>query len=143
MNEVVILVGRQGSGKTHYCRTVLPEHVRLSQDEGPRDFERLFRRYQKLLEDGVEKVVIDRTNPTRQRRQLFADAARARGYRVRIVHLDVPGELCRQRIRNRQTHPTLTAETMHEAIARYDSQFEAPCAQECDELVVVREPPAV
>ena len=38
MKEVMILVGMQGSGKTHYCRTVLPDYSRVSQDEGLKNF---------------------------------------------------------------------------------------------------------
>jgi predicted kinase len=139
MKEVVILVGRQGAGKTRYCLTSLLHHTRICQDEGPRDFERLFRRYERALEAGVERIVIDRTNPTSQRRTLFADAARARGYRVRIVYFDVPRELCERRITGRGNHPTLTLDKMHQAINAYESRLIVPTEDECDELVIIRQ----
>jgi len=139
MKELVILVGRQGSGKTFYAERELADHVRICQDEGPRRFEGLFRHYQDLLDQGTERIVIDRTNPTRNRRKQFIDAARAAGYRVRIIYFDVPRSVCEQRILARGAHPTLQADRMHQAIAGYESRFEMPTRDECDELVVIKE----
>jgi len=138
MGEVTILVGRQGAGKTHYCRTNLPDHVRVCQDEGPARFESLLQHYRTLLERGVERIVIDRTNPRRQGRMQFARLARERGYRVRIVYFDVPREVCERRILQRPNHPTLQASQMHQAINRFESLLEMPTQDECDELVVCR-----
>ena len=138
MKEVVILVGRQGSGKTHYCRTVLPDHKRVCQDEGPRKFGRLFRRYRRLLNEGAERIVVDRTNPTRQRRRSFADVARDHGCRVKIIYFDLPRKLCERRILARKEHPTLAREKMRQAIDGYERRLEAPTEEECDQLVVVR-----
>jgi len=141
MKQVVILVGMPGAGKTHYCRTVLPDHVRISQDEGPRHFKGVLGRYQRLLTEGVERIVIDRTNPMRSQRAHFTELARVHGYRVRIVHLDVPRAVCEQRILGRKDHPTLDGRRMAEAINRYQSCLEAPVAEECDELVVLGQVP--
>lgn len=138
MKDVVILVGRQGAGKTLYCQTDLPNHLRVSQDEGPKRFERLFRRYVLLLDEGTDRIVIDRTNPTRLRRKLFAEAARSHGCHVKIVYFDVTREVCERRIGLRENHPTLGLEKMHEAIAHYEDRFEMPTEDECDELVIVR-----
>ncbi|MCJ7544095.1 MAG: ATP-binding protein [Phycisphaerae bacterium] len=140
MKEVVILVGMPGSGKTHYCRTGLPHHVRASQDEGPRHFAGVFAKYLKLLEAGTEQVVVDRTNPMAAQRAQFVAAARQRGYRVRIIHFDLPRALCEQRIRQRSGHPTLDAGRMAQAINRYLATLDAPQREECDELLVL-EPP--
>lgn len=133
----MILVGMPGCGKTHYCLTALPDHVRLCQDEGPHRFERLFARYLELLDAGAERIVIDRTNPTAARRAQFADPARQRGYRVKIVHFDLPQQLCRQRISDRIGHPTLDAGRMDQAINRYFSVLNPPAPEECNELVVI------
>lgn len=138
MKEVVILVGMPGCGKTHYCRTALPQHARASQDEGPRHFAGVFAKYLRLLEAGTEQIVIDRTNPMLAQRAQFAAAARQRGYRVRIVHLDLPRAACEQRIRRRSEHPTLTAGRMAQAINRYLATLDVPQQEECDELLVLK-----
>jgi predicted kinase len=137
MKEVVILVGMPGAGKTHYCLTELAEHVRLSQDEGPRFFAGVFRRYLQLLEGGVERIVIDRTNPMAAQRARFVAAARQHGYRVKIIYFDVPHPLCQERIRDRTSHPTLDAKRMDQAIHHYLDKLDVPKKEEGDALIVV------
>ena len=122
-----------------YCRTALPDYTRVSQDEGPRQFWSLLRHYDGLLESGIERIVIDRINPLRWQRQRFADLARAHGYRVRIVYLDAPRSVCRQRILRRKDHPTLTADKMDQAIGHFENLLEIPTEDECDQLEVVHQ----
>lgn len=138
MKEVAILVGRQGAGKTYYCRHALADYIRLCQDEGPRCFEGLFDHYCQLMDRGIERIVIDRTNPTARRRKQFAAAAKARGYRVKIIYFDLPRELCEGRIGQRDDHPTLGPRKMHQAINAYESRLVVPTTDECDELIIVR-----
>jgi predicted kinase len=69
---LVILVGMQGSGKTHYCQNKLSAYVRISQDDGPRTYPGIVRRLHELLMERVPKIVIDRTNPMRAQRKEFA-----------------------------------------------------------------------
>ena len=137
--EVVILVGRQGSGKTRYCGRHLPHHVRVCQDEGPRHFSGLLRHYQRLLDEGTGRIVIDRTNPTPDRRAAFAAPARAMGYRVRIVYFDVPREVCERRVLARGSHPTLDAGQMRQAMNAFESRLVVPTENGCDELLVIRD----
>ncbi len=126
----------QGSGKTFYCNTVLPGYERISQDEGPRTYPGVLLRLQELLRRGVPHIVIDRTNPMRRQREQFTALARAAGYRVKIVYFDVPVETCRARILSRKGHPTLAADRMHAAMARYTSNLNIPTPEECDELII-------
>ena len=137
--RVVLLVGMPGSGKTSHCRTTLADHVRLSQDEGPRRFLALLARCVRLLEQGVERIVVDRTNPMRSQREAFIRLARARGCHVTIIHLDLPRDVCRDRILRRTDHPTLDCRRVDQAIGRYVDSLDPPEPDECDELVVVRE----
>lgn len=137
MKEVVILVGLPGAGKSTYCQSVLAEHVRISQDEGPRTFPGVLHSLEQLVQAGVERIVIDRTNPLRHQRDLFAQVARTHGYRVRIIHFDVPRSLCEQRILARKDHPTLDASRMHQAFDRYEQCLDIPTPQECDNLVTI------
>lgn len=136
--EVVILVGMQGAGKTHYCRTELSAYERICQDEGPRTYSGVLNRLKELLAAGVPLIVMDRTNPARYQREEFAALARGAGYRVKIIYFDTPVEICRERVRSRKGHPTLAEDRMNEAMAMYASRLEVPKAEECDELVVVK-----
>ncbi len=135
--ELVILAGMQGSGKTHYCGTELKNHERICQDEGPRTYSGVLHRLKELLEKGAPKIVIDRTNPARYQREEMMSLARAAGYRIKIVYFDIPEEICRERIRQRKAHPTLTESRMNEAIALYRSRLDIPTPEECDELVII------
>ena len=137
--ELVILVGMPGAGKTHYCQAALGDYTRISQEAGPRYFPRLLRAYERLLARGVERIVIDRTNPAGEIRRMFADLARAAGYRVKIVYFDVPRNVCERRIGYRQNHPTLKADKMHQAIGRYEKYLDVPTEDECDELIIIRQ----
>ena len=137
MKEVVILVGMQGAGKTHYCRAVLADYTRVSQDEGPRRFPGVLRHVRDLLEGGTKRIVIDRTNPLRRQREAFARLAREFDCRVRIIHFDVPRDVCEARILSRTDHPTLGPDRMREAIDRYVHGLDVPAEDECEELVVL------
>lgn len=136
--EVVILVGMPGAGKTHYCQTILSKYERISQDEGPRTYSGILLRFQELLRQSAPRIVIDRTNPKRHQREQFAALARAAGYRVKIIYLDIPGKTCLRRILDRKRHPTLAADRMHQAIAEYSSNLSIPTQKECDELIILR-----
>ena len=137
MKELIILVGMQGAGKTHYCRTALADHTRVSQDEGPKRFAGVVRHVRELLERGTKRIVIDRTNPLRHQREAFARLARAFGCRVKIIHFDVPRDVCEARILGRTDHPTLGPDRMQQAIDRYVHDLDVPTEDECDELVVL------
>ena len=141
MKEVMILVGMQGSGKTHYCRTVLPDYTRVSQDEGPRNFAGVLRHLGQLLESVVEKIVIDRTNPLRRQRQQFTELARTYGYTVKIIYFDLHRTTCLQRLEQRKGHPTLSPDKTHQAIDHFQELLEIPSQEECDELLILRESP--
>ena len=127
----------QGAGKTFYCETMLSDYERISQDEGPRTYSGVLLRLQELLRQGIPRIVIDRTNPMRHQREDFTAMARTAGYRLKIVYFDVPAENCRERIRNRTGHPTLSTGRMNEAMARYTSNLNIPTPEECDELIIL------
>lgn len=139
MKELIILVGMQGCGKTHYCQSVLAGYARVSQDEGPGHFAGVLRCLCELMEAEAEQIVIDRINPLRWQRERFAALARTHGYRVKIIYFDVDRGLCEQRILTRKDHPTLAAEKMKEALNRFEKVLEKPTEDECDELQIVRD----
>ncbi len=136
--ELIILVGMPGAGKTTYCKGTLPDYVRVSQDDGPRNYRGILHRLADLVGRGVSRIVVDRTNPMRHQRDEFVSLAHGAGYRVKIVYFAVPEETCRERILLRPTHPTLKADRIEKTMASYRSNLTVPTAEECDELVMMQ-----
>ncbi len=80
MKTAFILIGIQGSGKSEFCRRFLPDVPRINLDSlKTRNNEKL------AIEECHTRscdYVIDNTNPTREDRERYIPAAKARGYRV-------------------------------------------------------------
>ncbi|KAI0825900.1 AAA domain-containing protein [Irpex lacteus] len=136
---VLVLVGLIGSGKTlsanlHWRKSTfaqaLQEHYsefrRCSQDDlgDRRAVESLARR---SLRKG-HSVCIDRTNiDARQRSTWISIAREIPGTEVWILHFKTPFEVCEDRLRTRQNHPTITSpQQAVEILQRFRSQYQIP-----------------
>lgn len=92
--ELIVMVGRQGSGKSQYVRSMIEEkgYVVISQDLCKTKAKCL-----KLLNEALAKkqsVVIDNTNPDAESRAVWIGAAREAGYkRIRAIEMKTPEEL--------------------------------------------------
>jgi RNA ligase len=139
MKTLVMTVGPQGSGKTTYCEEKLRGYTRVSQDDhGKVNHKNLFR---EALERGDPLVVLDRCNHTRMVRGEYIAMARKAGYFVKIVHFNIDRVVCVKRIAARKSHPTLKPENTEQALNWYFREFQMPSKRECDELVVIGQPP--
>jgi RNA ligase len=136
---MVLLVGPQGSGKTTYCLTFLPDYLRISQDEQGRQGH--FTAYQEALTQGKPFVVVDRINALKCQRKRYLDLARQHGYVTRIIWLNADRNLCLRRCRERTDHPTLHPEDAEKALALYYRGFQIPTRREADSLEVIGPPP--
>ena len=90
--EAVILCGIQGSGKTTLYRDrYLETHVRISLD-----LLRTRHREARFLAACLETrqpFVVDKTNETREERARYVGPARAAGYRLVAVLVDIPPDV--------------------------------------------------
>jgi bifunctional polynucleotide phosphatase/kinase len=87
--SLVILVGPPGCGKTSFCRTYLPNHKRVNQDEvGPR--RKCESACRELLGDNIESAVIDNTNPSSTVRNLYIQIANKFKIPIHCIWFDYP-----------------------------------------------------
>lgn len=110
--EMIVLVGLPGCGKSTYCQRHLQSHERISQDDlGSKGA--AVQACEKALGAG-RSVVIDRVNFDAHQRAIWVDLAKK--YRVRrvvAVYFDptldpaFSVQACIQKVRARQGHPTI------------------------------------
>ena len=79
--KAIIMIGIQASGKSSFCRSILPDSfVRINLDElNTRNKEK------RLLSDCIAKeknIVIDNTNPTKEDRERYIPVLKENGYAV-------------------------------------------------------------
>jgi predicted kinase len=98
MNELVVLIGLPGSGKsTLYRARYAATHALVSKDllRGDKSS-----RQRALVEEHLRagrSVVVDNTNVTVEDRARLVAVARAHGARVVAIYLDAPADACLQR----------------------------------------------
>lgn len=94
--EAVVLIGLQASGKSSFCRERLfDSHVRINLD-----MLRTRNREKVLIEachEAKQAYVVDNTNPTRDERAGYIQAAKAAGYRVVGYYFASKVEDCKTR----------------------------------------------
>ena len=132
--ELVVLIGPPGSGKSTYCKTHLPNHSRINQDEqGKSGHHKVFEkalRQQKL-------IVVDRINHIYNQRRDYVSQARLNGFKIRYVVFKFSFSECLTRISGRKEHPTLNSRNLDEAVAAismFFSFYQPPSFQEYDEI---------
>ncbi len=134
MNNLILMIGAQGSGKTTYCKRKLKSYTRISQDDMGK--KRHIEIFHKAIKRG-DDIVIDRINHTSKQRRRYVEYARGWGYRIKFIWLDYDKITCLQRMGNadRADHPTIAPDANHyEILMHFFSKFETPSSNEYDEL---------
>jgi len=79
---------------------------------------------------GQRLALLDATWPTRRRRSRLFEAARRAGARVLLIHLDVPPDVARARLRLRAVDPTVVSDADERIFERLAAGFEPPANDE-------------
>jgi len=90
--EMVLLVGLPSSGKSSFCKTYFPDHVRINMDT-LKTSAKCIKKTQEALKDG-DSVIIDNTNPDIKARLPYLQISRDYEVPIRCFWLQTPLELC-------------------------------------------------
>ncbi|KAL6062792.1 60S ribosomal protein L44 Q [Balamuthia mandrillaris] len=131
--RILLLMGVPGSGKSTLANRLLnvgfPQWERVNQDEmGTR--QKCEAAMQVALKNG-KNVIIDRCNFDYQQRHNWIKFAHKFGYQIEIAWLDLPPEVCKQRVFVRKDHPTIQeGDSGFAIIDRFASMLTAPMKAE-------------
>lgn len=130
--KVLILCGVVGSGKTYFSTALcinFPSWRRISQDDlGSRPA--CEAAALAALKEGFN-VVIDRCNFDKKQRRTWVDIARKMKAEVYALELKTPTEICRQRIMQRDSHPTGVIGTFGAGILdKFSRSYKSPNSDE-------------
>lgn len=132
MPQLIMLVGCPGAGKTTYCMTHYNDYVRISQDEQGLGGHKIL--FQSALAEGRD-IVVDRQNHIKLQRQQYLSAAKAQGYRTKIIWFKVDRDLCEKRVLDRDSHPSIDhTSDVHGIVKAYELNLDKPSKHEADEL---------
>lgn len=121
---LLILVGPPGCGKSFYCKNILEsDYFRISQDEMGKA--KHLEEFNKALERGEPKIVVDRMNFNKAQRAKYAQPAYEKGYTVIGVEFRWDRNICLKRIAKRENHPTLKSDKAEQVINFFQSNYEA------------------
>jgi predicted kinase len=99
-NEIVVLCGVPGSGKSTIAKTRFANYVRINLDTvKTRNKERLA--ILQAINNG-DSIVVDSTNTTRKARTRYVEIARAHRIPTRCIFLECPVEIALRRNANRR-----------------------------------------
>lgn len=121
--EIVVLVGYPGSGKTTYAMNNYSNREGYAILHGDELRGRLLRRLCEELDMG-RSVVVDATNPSRPCRQRYIKIGMERGLEVRCIHINTDNCISNRRNRHRPNR------VPNSAFRSYTNRFDKPSLEE-------------
>jgi DNA 3'-phosphatase len=138
VKNLVIMVGPPASGKSYYSSELERKgYLRINKDTMKNDKEAM-KVFAKGLSEG-RNIVIDNTNPTKEVRAMWINAARNDSYYITIMWMNFPipvvEYLDSYRIAKNKSQ---SAHVPAVGMRVYYKKLEAPTQQECDNLVEIK-----
>ena len=135
--ELVILIGRPGSGKTtYYNKYFQNSHYLICQDLQGKQYKQLF---EKAISEQKD-IVVDRQNHIKEQRDYFTELARQNNYTITIIEFKIPKNLAEQRILNRNDHPTIdNTSDVRSILNLYDKKYQSVEPSERDSYLLIEE----
>lgn len=132
--ELIIMVGPPGSGKTYYSKNYINNYEYIN-----RDTEKTITRCLKLCEKYIvlkKNVVIDNTNPSKKSRKPFIDIAKKYNINIRCINFITSFDLCIHNniYRNLTTDVNVVPKIVYNI---YNKNFENPHKDEGFDIIEI------
>ena len=132
-NEVVIMVGMPGSGKSSFCKTKLPKYKLICGDT--------FKTQPKMIKEATKhikkhSIIFDGTNGTSKKRKVYIDYAKENNRNVKCIWLNTSTEQSIEQIKKRKTEGGHYVPKI--ALYTYKKYFETPCENEGFQLIEIK-----
>tara|TARA_B110000285_G_scaffold219568_1_gene270278 strand:- start:76 stop:1140 length:1065 start_codon:yes stop_codon:yes gene_type:complete len=132
--DVIIMMGPQGSGKSTLSKS-LHEFTLISQDE-LKYKEKCLKLMDKTLKEGG-KVIVDNTNPTRNKRASYIDIAKKYDKKILLIVIDITKEQSMFLV-NYRANINKTKKVPDVVIHVYYKNFETPIKEEGIDKILTR-----
>lgn len=139
-NELVIFVGSPASGKSYLAQKyfVPQNYTIVNQDTVNHGSPGTRAQCVRAVKSAIQlrqNIVLDNTSPSRDSRAEYIRLARSAGYRVKIVHINLPEIMCKHLNFQRVVAGGRNVPSI--AFAVWKKKFEPPREDEYDDLVTI------
>jgi predicted kinase len=130
--KLVVLVGPPGSGKSTLAQQFVADgYIYINQDTQGKEH---LHNFDMAIVEG-RSIVVDRMNFNRQQRSRYLGLAKEHGYETTITVIHQPRQVCLDRMRVRENHPTIKdSAAANSALNTFFSKYERPERDEADNV---------